>query len=101
MKKIKSFFDSLTEEGYEPELAFKELLAAGPFAERDEVKSLIEKYVDEEVMEKIADAYREGRVLNIGTANLDSMRPVIWRIGAIANAFASTCDAQASAPTIA
>ncbi len=54
-------------------------------ATTEPLQSLIEKYVDEEVMEKIADAYREGRVLNIGTANLDSMRPVIWRIGAIAN----------------
>ena len=36
-------------------------------------------------MEKIAAEHRKGRSLNIGTANLDSMRPVIWRIGAIAN----------------
>lgn len=49
------------------------------------LQELIAKYVDEEVMEKIAAAYRDGRSLNIGTANLDSMRPVIWRIGAIAN----------------
>jgi hypothetical protein len=49
------------------------------------LQGLIAKYVDEEVMEKIAAAHREGRSLTIGTANLDSMRPVIWRIGAIAN----------------
>jgi predicted patatin/cPLA2 family phospholipase len=49
------------------------------------LQALIAKYVDEEVMEKIAEEHRKGRSLNIGTANLDSMRPVIWRIGAIAN----------------
>jgi predicted patatin/cPLA2 family phospholipase len=49
------------------------------------LQALIAKHVNEEVMEKIAAAHREGRALNIGTANLDSMRPVIWRIGAIAN----------------
>lgn len=49
------------------------------------LQELIAKYVDADVMEKIASAHREGRSLNIGTANLDSMRPVIWRIGAIAN----------------
>jgi predicted acylesterase/phospholipase RssA len=54
-------------------------------ATTEPLQSLITKYVDEEVMEKIAAEYREGRGLNIGTANLDSMRPVIWRIGAIAN----------------
>lgn len=49
------------------------------------LQALIARYVDEEVMEKIATEHRKGRSLNIGTANLDSMRPVIWRIGAIAN----------------
>jgi predicted acylesterase/phospholipase RssA len=55
------------------------------FATTEPLQALIAKYVDEEVMEKIAEEHRKGRVLNIGTANLDSMRPVIWRIGAIAN----------------
>ena len=54
-------------------------------ATTEPLQALIAKHVDEEVMEKIAAAHREGRTLNIGTANLDSMRPVIWRIGAIAN----------------
>ena len=54
-------------------------------ATTEPLQALIAKHEDEEVMEKIAAAHREGRTLNIGTANLDSMRPVIWRIGAIAN----------------
>ena len=54
-------------------------------ATTEPLQALIAKHVDEEVMEKIAAAHREGCTLNIGTANLDSMRPVIWRIGAIAN----------------
>ena len=54
-------------------------------ATTEPLQSLIAKYVDEEVMEKIAEGHREGRGLSIGTANLDSMRPVIWRLGAIAN----------------
>ena len=54
-------------------------------ATTEPLQALIAKHVDEEVMEKIAAAHREGRSLSIGTANLDSMRPVIWRLGAIAN----------------
>jgi hypothetical protein len=54
-------------------------------ASTEPLQGLIAKYVDEEVMEKIAAAHRDGRSLSIGTANLDAMRPVIWRIGAIAN----------------
>lgn len=60
-------------------------LRTDALATTEPLQALIAKYVDEEVMEKIAAAHREGRSLTIGTANLDSMRPVIWRIGAIAN----------------
>jgi len=60
-------------------------LRTDAMATTEPLQALIAKHVDEEVMEKIAAAHRDGRSLNIGTANLDSMRPVIWRIGAIAN----------------
>jgi len=60
-------------------------LRTDAMATTEPLQALIAKYVDEEVMEKIAAAHREGRSLNVGTANLDSMRPVIWRIGPIAN----------------
>ena len=60
-------------------------LRTDALATTEPLQALIAKYVDEEVMEKIAEEHRKGRSLNIGTANLDSMRPVIWRIGAIAN----------------
>ncbi|MEM7436431.1 MAG: patatin-like phospholipase family protein [Myxococcota bacterium] len=49
------------------------------------LRALIAKYVDQDLMEKIAEQHRRGRSLNIGTSNLDSMRPVVWRIGVIAN----------------
>lgn len=60
-------------------------LRSDAMASTDPLKALIAKYVDEELIEKIAAEYRNGRELDIGTANLDSMRPVIWRIGPIAN----------------
>lgn len=60
-------------------------LRSDAMASTEPLQRLIATYVDEEVMEKIAAAHREGRMLNIGTANLDSLRPVVWRIGAIAN----------------
>lgn len=60
-------------------------LRSDAMASTEPLQGLIAKYVDEEVMEKIAAEHRNGRSLSIGTANLDAMRPVIWRIGAIAN----------------
>jgi predicted acylesterase/phospholipase RssA len=45
---------------------------------------LLEKHVDQKILEAIAAEYAKGRLLLIGTTNLDSRRGVIWNIGAIA-----------------
>jgi predicted acylesterase/phospholipase RssA len=45
---------------------------------------LISRYIDDQTMAAIADEYRKGRLLLIGTTDLDAQRPVIWNIGAIA-----------------
>lgn len=47
-------------------------------------QELIARYYDEDVLEALAVEARKGRLLNIGTTNLDVGRPVIWRITAIA-----------------
>ncbi len=49
------------------------------------LRSRLAEYVDEAVMAAIAAEYRSGRLLLIGTTNLDAGRAVIWDIGAIAN----------------
>ena len=43
------------------------------------------EYFDEDVMRAIAAEYKRGRILLIGTTNLDASRPVNWNIGAIAS----------------
>lgn len=60
-------------------------LRTDAMATTEPLQALIAKHVDDELVEKIAAEFRNGRGLNIGTANLDSMRPVIWRLGAIAD----------------
>ena len=45
---------------------------------------LISHYVDEPMMADIAREYQKGRLLVIGTTDLDAQRPVTWNIGAIA-----------------
>jgi len=49
-----------------------------------EFAELIARYYDEEILEALAAEAKKGRVLNIGTTNLDLERPVVWRISAIA-----------------
>ena len=48
------------------------------------LRALIEKMVNADVITAIAEEYRKGRVLFIGTFNLDASRSVIWNIGEIA-----------------
>ncbi|MBR0652815.1 patatin family protein [Roseomonas terrae] len=45
---------------------------------------LIERHVNPAMMAAIAAEYARGRLLLIGTTNLDLGRPVLWNIGAIA-----------------
>ncbi len=46
---------------------------------------LLEKYIDEAFIAKVAIEYRKGRNLFIATTNLDCQRPVIWAMGRLAN----------------
>jgi len=48
------------------------------------LRALIETHVNEEVVKRIAASSRSGRVLLIGTTNLDAGRPVLWNITKIA-----------------
>jgi hypothetical protein len=46
--------------------------------------TLVSRYVDADMMAAIAREYGRGRLLLIGTTDLDARRPVVWNIGAIA-----------------
>jgi predicted patatin/cPLA2 family phospholipase len=45
---------------------------------------LIARYIDAEFLREVARERRKGRVLLIGTTNLDAQRPVLWDMGRIA-----------------
>lgn len=60
-------------------LLFREAIAdTAPLAR------LIDRHADEAMLRAIATEYQRGRLLLIGTVNLDVGRPVVWNIGAIA-----------------
>jgi len=44
----------------------------------------ISTYVNRQLLDEIAAEYAKGRILLVGTTNLDSLEPVIWNMGAIA-----------------
>lgn len=44
----------------------------------------LSKHVNQELLDEIAAEYRKGRLLVIGTTNLDASREVLWNVGEIA-----------------
>jgi Patatin-like phospholipase len=59
-------------------------LTSDAFADTDPLYRMISQHVNEAMLTAIAREYAKGRLLLIGTTNLDEERPVIWNIGAIA-----------------
>jgi predicted acylesterase/phospholipase RssA len=62
----------------------KSLLWGDAAADTTPLANIIASYVTPEFLTEVAAEYAKGRILLIGTTNLDSMEPVIWNMGAIA-----------------
>jgi len=62
------------------------LLGAEALADSAPLRAMIAKHVDRKMLGAIAQEYRNGRLLMIGTTNLDAQRQVIWNMGEIAAA---------------
>ena len=60
-------------------------LASDGMADSKPLSKLVAKYVTPEILVEVAAEYAKGRVLQIGTTDLDSGRPVTWNMGAIAS----------------
>ncbi len=59
-------------------------LFSDALADNAPLKHLVAGYVTADMLKEIAAEYAKGRILLIGTTNLDARRPVIWNIGKIA-----------------
>jgi predicted acylesterase/phospholipase RssA len=62
----------------------KSLLFGDAMADTTPLAKVISSYVTPELLDEIAAEYAKGRVLLVGTTNLDSLEPVIWNMTAIA-----------------
>jgi hypothetical protein len=58
-------------------------------ADNSPLWSLISKHVDEELLAAIAAEHQKGRMLLIGTTDLDARQPVVWNMGNIATSGSS------------
>lgn len=60
------------------------LFGGSALADSAPLARLIERYVDKRFLREVARERMKGRVLLIGTTNLDAQRPVLWDMGRIA-----------------
>jgi predicted acylesterase/phospholipase RssA len=60
------------------------LLVGSGLVDSSPLENLIANYVDDRFLRDVAYERKKGRVLLIGTTNLDAQRPVLWDMGRIA-----------------
>ena len=72
-----------TEDVVEPTI-LSGLLSGVALSDTTGLANKIAHYITPELLEKIAAESRRGRLLFVGTTNLDAGRPMIWNMGAIA-----------------
>ena len=60
------------------------LFGADSVVDTTPLSRLIGKVVDEDMIERIAAEHRRGRILAVGTTNMDAGRPVVWNLTRIA-----------------
>jgi predicted acylesterase/phospholipase RssA len=60
-------------------------ISSDAFADNSPLAAIIAKYVTREVLANVAREYANGRLLLIGTTNLDARQPVVWNMGEIAS----------------
>ena len=71
--------DVLTSNGMIASILFEDA-----FADNAPLRATVAKYFDQKMLEAVGAEYKKGRVLLVGTTDLDARRPVIWDIGRIA-----------------
>jgi hypothetical protein len=81
---LREVYTSLTPERIFRARGLSAALFNDAMADTSPLADVIAKYADEKMFAAIAREYNEGRLLLIGTTDLDAQRPVIWNVGALA-----------------
>ena len=82
--KLQEVYTTVTNDDIFVERGLGGLIELDAVTDSAPLPATIARYIDGGVMQAIADEYRRGRILLIGTTNLDAERPVVWNIGEIA-----------------
>jgi hypothetical protein len=69
---------------FEPRKKLVAAISADALTDSAPLRGMVSRFVDQKMIDRMAQEYGKGRLLLIMTTNLDQGRPVIWNIGAIA-----------------
>ena len=84
-ERLKEVFTTTATKGILEKLAVLDILfRSESFAKTDPLETLIAKYIDQAMLDAVAQAHDRGRRLYIGTTHMDAQRLVIWNMGLIA-----------------
>ena len=81
---LKKFYTTLSTDSLAKKRNTLKALKGDAMYSNDKLRDIINRSIDKEMMAKIAHEDSLGRVLLIGTTDMDALRPVIWDIGEIA-----------------
>jgi predicted acylesterase/phospholipase RssA len=81
---LRRFYTEITTRDILTQRSMLAALSDDALTDNAPLRRLIATLVDQKLLEAIAEEYRKGRLLLIGTTNLDAQRGVIWNVGAIA-----------------
>jgi predicted acylesterase/phospholipase RssA len=81
---IKRVYTQTSQKDIFKKRSFLKGLFGDAMADTAPLAAVIASYVNQPLLDEIAAEYAKGRVLLVGTANLDSLEPVIWNMTAIA-----------------
>ncbi len=83
-KVLRELFTTITTEDILQKRNFFSKFFSDSAMSSEPLAALLERYIDEPMMEAIAAESEKGRSLYVGTTHLDAGRPVIWNISNIA-----------------
>lgn len=83
-RQLRAMWLNYTSEDLYRDVALAGLLGGPALADSSPLAELIASQVDHEMLNAVAGEYRKGRLLLIGTTNLDTQRMAVWNMGEIA-----------------
>ena len=81
---LKAVYTTISQKDVLEQRGFLAAIYNDALADNAPLRQLVAKYVTADMLKDIAAENAKGRILAIGTTNLDARRPVVWNIGKIA-----------------